>query len=292
MAWSKLEDSFREHRKFKRMATDLGIRAAEARGLMAGLYSWALTQAPDGDLSDHTPEEIEEAMDWEGETGIAFASACDQKLIDNDEKGIRIHGYLKRAEGYKAAQRVAKHRKKKRRKAQSASCYRNATVTLQKRDSNVERRGEERRREEKRGEEKNPLSTSQAKPTARKSHAGEIKAIIAHYQTHHPRSKPGAKEKKKIRERLDEGYSAADLCKAIDGCHRTPHNTGQNDRNQTYLGLELIMRTSDQVARFIENADRFAEGSAGTIKAHLTEKTRRTVEAGQRWLEGTGNDAD
>jgi len=41
---------------------------------------------------------------------------------------------------------------------------------------------------------------------------------------------------------------------AIDGCHKTPHNLGDNDRNQKFLGLELIMRSSDQVIRFLENA--------------------------------------
>jgi hypothetical protein len=72
---------------------------------------------------------------------------------------------------------------------------------------------------------------------------------------------------------------------AIDGCHRTPHNLGENDRGQTYLALELITRTGDQVARFAENATRFAAGSESEQKAKLAPKTRRTVEAGKRWLE-------
>jgi hypothetical protein len=76
--------------------------------------------------------------------------------------------------------------------------------------------------------------------------------VVVHYQTYHPRAKAGENDRAKIRARFAEGYSVKDLCDAIDGCHRCPHNCGQNERGQKYQGLELIMRNSSQVQRFME----------------------------------------
>ena len=79
--------------------------------------------------------------------------------------------------------------------------------------------------------------------------------VCEHYKTHHPTARPGDKERKLIRDRLKEGYTVDDLKRAIDGCHRTPHNLGDNERGTKYLSLSLIMRSSSHVIRFLENAD-------------------------------------
>ena len=102
-----------------------------------------------------------------------------------------------------------------------------------------------------------------------------------HYRTYHPTTLPklrsGAKEYKAVRARLEEGHTVADLCEAIDGCHKTPHNLGANERGSKYLGLELICRTSDQVTRFIE-ANR-------NPPRPTNDKERRTLEACASWIQ-------
>lgn len=69
---------------------------------------------------------------------------------------------------------------------------------------------------------------------------------------------PGAKfskeRKRAVVARLKEGYSVEQLCTAIDGCSRTPHNMGVNEQGQRYDDLELICRTGSQVERFTQNA--------------------------------------
>ncbi len=84
----------------------------------------------------------------------------------------------------------------------------------------------------------------------------EIRQVFDHYRKHHPKSHPKplstSKEWRAIRSRLNEGYTVADLCEAIDGCHVCPHNCGINDRNTVYQDLNLIVRDGGQVARFIE----------------------------------------
>ncbi len=82
----------------------------------------------------------------------------------------------------------------------------------------------------------------------------EIDAIFAHYRSYHPQSRPGKKERVLVSARLKEGYSAADLCEAIDGCHRSPFHCGLNDRSTKFQSLELIVRDSKHVAEFIELA--------------------------------------
>lgn len=98
-----------------------------------------------------------------------------------------------------------------------------------------------------------PMSPSAPLATlSRDELAGDVSRVIEHYRSLHPRARPGDAERKKIRARLKEGYSPEDLCRAIDGQHATPHNQGHNDRGQTYLSLELAMRDSSHVARYIE----------------------------------------
>lgn len=79
-----------------------------------------------------------------------------------------------------------------------------------------------------------------------------IARVIEHYQVEHPRSRPGTKERGKIRSRLKEKFTVRDLCDAIDGCHKSPYHCGENDSGTKYQGLELIVRDAKHVQQFIE----------------------------------------
>lgn len=65
-----------------------------------------------------------------------------------------------------------------------------------------------------------------------------------------PKSAFDAKRKKLIEGAL-KNYSPADVCKAIRGCSKSPHNMGENDRNTKFNGLNLILRDADHIDRFI-----------------------------------------
>jgi hypothetical protein len=118
--------------------------------------------------------------------------------------------------------------------------------------------------------------------------ADEIRKVFAHYRLYHPRAVPNpkstSKEWRAIRARLSEGYSAEALCQAIDGCHKTPHNLGANERGAKYLGLELICRNSDQVTRFVEANE--------NPPRPMNERERRTLSAAQSWIEKQGLNND
>jgi len=95
----------------------------------------------------------------------------------------------------------------------------------------------------------------------------EIKEIFHFWKTtlNHPRSNLDDKRKALIRKNLKSGYSVADLKSAIIGCSNTPHNMGDNDRGQVYDSLELILRTSDHIDRFMRNdsSPPISRGQAG-----------------------------
>lgn len=82
----------------------------------------------------------------------------------------------------------------------------------------------------------------------------EIDRVVAAYQRHHPRAKPGQKHRTLIADRLNEGFSAEDLVEAIEGNHMSEWHCGKNPTGSRYHGLELIVRNADKVNQFIEVA--------------------------------------
>jgi hypothetical protein len=109
-------------------------------------------------------------------------------------------------------------------------------------------------------QDQNPLSTSTQSVSADRDRSTEVLEVFEHYRecghpTAHPKPKSTSKEWKAIRSRIADGYTVDDLKKAIDGMHMTPHNLGENERGQLYLGLELCMRTEGQVERFRETSE-------------------------------------
>jgi len=84
----------------------------------------------------------------------------------------------------------------------------------------------------------------------------QIRAVFAHWKTLHPQSHPlvhgDLKEWQKIRDRLRDGYSVAQLCRAIDGMHKSEWHQGKNDRGKKYISLELAMRDAKHVEQFLE----------------------------------------
>ena len=82
-----------------------------------------------------------------------------------------------------------------------------------------------------------------------------VNQVICAWTNYHPRSRPGAKEKRLIEARLRDGYSADDLCDAIDGIHNSPFHQGVNDASKKYLKLALVVRDSGQVDSFIALKD-------------------------------------
>ena len=110
--------------------------------------------------------------------------------------------------------------------------------------------------------------------------ASVVQAVVEHYKQFHPRSyrvMPDAKSKeaKLIKERVAEGSTVEQLCSAIDGMHRTPHNLGATNGTK-YLALTLCLRNREQVDRFVENSIS-PPAFAGPSKSLLREAEQRRM---------------
>jgi hypothetical protein len=66
----------------------------------------------------------------------------------------------------------------------------------------------------------------------------------------HPKAKPTPERKRLIAKWL-KVYSREDLRAAIEGCRRSPHHMGQNDRHTKYDSLELILRDAKHIESFM-----------------------------------------
>ena len=84
----------------------------------------------------------------------------------------------------------------------------------------------------------------------------ETSEVVSYYAMFHPKSRPGQKERRLIRDRLKEKYPVDDLKRAIDGYHISPFHCGVNERGATYLSIQLIFRDSSHVQRGIELSEK------------------------------------
>jgi len=136
-----------------------------------------------------------------------------------------------------------------------------------------ERKGKEGKGEERKGEEGNRSLSAPADRAAE-----PVAQVFGHWKTvlNHPTAKLDDKRRKAIGEALRIGYTVEQLQAAIDGCSRTPHNMGQNDRHTVYDDLGLILRSADHIDRFIRNSLR----STASVAVDAAEAERRsTVES-------------
>jgi len=293
VSWSQLHSGSYRHRKVIDLARILGCSEMEARGLVMTLWSWTSETAIDGDLRGWSAYAMARAWGWSGDADAMVSALLEVRLLDGEIGALRVHEWLEYCVHWRDAHRKALDRAEKTASKNVQDIPgQSAKRPRMSKKVRSERRGEERRREEKRGEDQKdrsvglPLTAnptpehhdpaSGAPPAAPASvgpeplmlvplesaqpdsRADDIRAVFAHYRARHPRAFPEPKSTSKewsaIAARMREGFSLDDLRAAIDGCHMTPHNLGENDRGAQYLGLELIMRNGSQVTRFAETA--------------------------------------
>ncbi len=111
----------------------------------------------------------------------------------------------------------------------------------------------EREMEEEKEVELKPNYVAQAR--RREVFSGDVVKIFDHWKItlDHPRAVLDDNRQKLILQALKSGYSVQQLCDAITGCSKTPHNMGHNANHQRYDGLHIILRSADQIERFIHN---------------------------------------
>ena len=112
--------------------------------------------------------------------------------------------------------------------------------------------------------------------------SGDVRTVFEFWKQAmgHPRAKLDSKRQTKIKARLKDGYTVEDLCKAVDGCRRSPHHMGENDQGAVYDDIELICRDATKVDRFMALAD--SPNLTGVSAA-----TRKTAHAAREFVGGS-----
>lgn len=285
MAWLRLESSFAQHRKVRRLAKILDVPIYAARGLIAGLLCRVCEESPDGSLDDWLPEDISFACDWSGDHDQLVAALESARLIVEANGRREVNNWMKYADGFKDALRARKYRENKKKRAvlvgknNETSRDGHATITPPSRDRHIDGRTDgptnnivelDATDEPAERPEMALASTADAaglsvtkRKNGKKPSAAEVDAIWQHYRAHHQRAvvtlRRGRKEYRLI-ERALEDFGADDVRKAIDGYHRSPWHTGTNPSGKQYLGIDLILRDASKIQAGIEMAEPRSSG--------------------------------
>ncbi len=134
MAWIQSHDTIWEHHKLARFCVLTGVCKAQAVGHLHGLWHFVLRNAwKDANLEPWGDAEIERAMFWEGEKGVAISALRKAGFLD----GFVVHDWLEISAGL-VGERLYNERRRK-----------NAVKTARKRRENPARERVEKSREEK-----------------------------------------------------------------------------------------------------------------------------------------------
>lgn len=101
----------------------------------------------------------------------------------------------------------------------------------------------------------------------------------------HPRAMFDDKRRKAVKARLRDGYSVADLISAVRGCKLTPHNMGDNERQEIYDDIELICRDTSRVERFMARAEIGVNGN-GTKPKTASQRNLANLAGGLALFQG------
>lgn len=134
MAWIESHQELWRHPKTKKLARLLGVSVPAAVGHLHGLWYWALDFAQDGSLAKYEPEEIADAVLWDGEASDLVNALIASGYIDQGDDGLHLHDwhdYAGRLLEQRELQREANRERQRRYREKKNS------VTLQSHVSNA-----------------------------------------------------------------------------------------------------------------------------------------------------------
>ena len=106
--------------------------------------------------------------------------------------------------------------------------------------------------------------------------AAAVGEVLCHYLTYHPHARPGKPARRRVADRMGDGYSVDELKRAIDGCHMSPYHCGMNITQTKYQSIHLIFRDAEHVLAFMEHQSR--------DRPVLSEKSQRTQHAADSFV--------
>lgn len=137
--WIQVYSNLPQHPKTSRLADELGLTSTAfnpntlAVGLLVCLWTWAIQNACDGDLSGCSPRSIAEACQWKKKPDVLIQALMKSGYLDAD---MRLHDwddytamYQDLQDDTKEKHRDRQKRYRERKKAESVTVTRDACVT-------------------------------------------------------------------------------------------------------------------------------------------------------------------
>ena len=318
--WIPLHDTLIGHRKLRRLTRILNISEPTALGHITLLWLNVMQRVPDGLLTNHDAEDIAAYAKWDGDAQIFVAALIEVLFLDLSDGIYHIHDWDVHTLHGKDKNRRERDKHRKRSQPESVQATQpNAPAkeksTRDPQDANsipTEFQAPAMEFQAPASEFQAPATEFQApamefQPYSRvensridksrvekKKHTRayareDVLLIFSHYrkfhQHAHPSPQPNSIEWKAIAARMAEGYSVDDLCKAIDGCHRSPFHLGQNESGTKHTGLRIVVRDGSQVANFIS----MANNPTPCPTQPVSPATQRLISVGNAWLAKTEN---
>ena len=232
------------------LAAVLGIDEAQAVGHLVMLWRWALSRPADATLTGvvmgvTAVAQIEAGARWRGTRGALVEALCELGLVEVEGAQHRVKG-LERYRGQLEKRAQDRERKANPRPNTDGAGIptEGAGVPSEFQRTALGKSGQTQMQMQKE-EQQLPLSTEPPVDRA--------VVVFEHWRKvmgKNARTAFDSKRRKAVEARLNDGYSVEDLLRAIEGCSRTPHNMGQNDRGERFDDLELICRDAAHVDRF------------------------------------------
>lgn len=243
--WFKVETDLVDHPKVDQLSRLTGENLAG--WYLLRLWSWVSRFCPTGHISGHLKVSLEDALGWHGENGLLLESMVVAEFLDEEQNGdLYVHDWAEYQSqvsetAIKERERKREYRAKLRARIVPDLSHGTGVGTL---TGQIPTGRDVTGRDNTKRDKKKPMS-AEADPRVREvfDHWVSVMSVA--------RAVLSPKRLKAVASRLDDGYTPENLKAAVDGCSKTPHNMGQNDRGTKFNDLELICRSPENVDRFM-----------------------------------------
>lgn len=296
MAWLKVYQNIRDHRKLLTAADELEVKPPHMLGLLVSFWLWALDNAPSGSLAGITNRMIARAAQWDEDPDDFVDAITTAGLLKSTPEGLEIHDWYEYA-GKLIDQREAEKNRSRRRRAAAAAEAENNRGTTDGRptdDQQTTAGREEKSREEKSREEKSKDTTTPdgSPPPPHHNDMTPYKGIVALYHDlcpSYPKLRTVSdKRKKAIAARWKEyGHDLDTFRELFEKAEASLFLKGKNDRNWA-ADFNWLMN-SENMAKVLEGKyDEKVKGgpNRGEYRANNEQPKHRNGAASETTLSG------
>lgn len=93
MAWIESHQDLANHPKTRRLMRTLQITRRDAIGMLHLLWWWAMEFASEGSLAGYSPEDLSDAVDWEGDAAALVDALTSAGFLEEVEGELQIHDW-------------------------------------------------------------------------------------------------------------------------------------------------------------------------------------------------------